>query len=95
MRNRITLAAALFAGLAMAPNAMVSNATAQTVGVFTPAISADQAQEIAALNGVIGIRKIEFDDRMWKIEGLDRAGRRVEMKISPNTGEIVRLERFD
>jgi hypothetical protein len=32
---------------------------------------------------------------MWKIEGLDRAGRRVEMKISPNTGEIVRLERFD
>jgi hypothetical protein len=95
MRNRITLAAALFAGLAMAPNAMVSNATAQTVGVFTPAITVDQAQDIAALNGVIAIRKIEFDDRMWRIEGLDRAGRRVEMKISPNTGEIVRLERFD
>ena len=88
MRSGIAIAAIVFACLAAAP------AAAQTVGVYAPAISAEQAQDIAAINGVIAIRKIEFDDGRWKIEGLDREGRRVEMKIHPRTGEIIRLERY-
>jgi Peptidase propeptide and YPEB domain len=57
-------------------------------------VTADVAQDIAVGNGVIAIRKIEFDDGAWKVEGRDREGRRVEMKIHPTTGEILRLERF-
>jgi Peptidase propeptide and YPEB domain len=54
----------------------------------------EQAQDIAVVNGVIAIRKIEFNDGAWKVEGRDREGRRVEMKIDPGTGEILRLERY-
>jgi Peptidase propeptide and YPEB domain len=89
MRNVIP--AMLFACLAFSPPA-----AAQTVGVVVPGagVTADVAQDIAVGNGVIAIRKIEFDDGAWKVEGRDREGRRVEMKIHPGTGEIIRLERY-
>jgi len=89
MRIRIVIPAIVVACLAAA-----TPAGAQTVGVFVPNVSAAEAQNIAALNGVIGIRKIEFDDGAWKIEGLARDGGRIEMKIHPQTGEILRLERY-
>ena len=50
---------------------------------------------LAAFNGVVIIRRIEFDDGAWKIEGRDRSDRRVEMTIDPETGEVAQLERFD
>jgi len=90
MRIRIALPAALIAGMAL----WSLPASAQTVGVFVPPLSAAQAQDIAVANGVIAIRKIEFYDGAWKVEGRDREGRRVEMKIHPATGEIIRLERY-
>jgi hypothetical protein len=46
------------------------------------------------INGVIAIRKIEFDDGAWKVEGRGRDGGRIEMKIHPQTGEILKLERY-
>jgi len=70
-------------------------AQAQTVGVGEPVIAIDEARDIAAFNGVVAIHKIEFDEGYWKIEGVDRANRRVEMRIDPQTGEIAELERFD
>jgi len=70
------------------------HAAAQTVGIYAPTVSVEQAQDIAVVNGVIAIRKIEFNDGAWKVEGRDREGRRVEMKIDPGTGEILRLERY-
>jgi hypothetical protein len=88
MRIGITIPAILVACVVAA-----APAAAQTVGVYVPMISADQAQDIAVVNGVIAVRKIEFDDGAWKVEGRDRDNRRVEMKISP-TGEIIRLERY-
>ncbi len=89
MRYRIATAALALACLAAAP------AVAQTVGAGSPTVSVDEARDIAAFNGVVMIRKIEFDDGVWKVEGRDRADRRVEMKIDPRTGEIAELERFD
>jgi len=90
MRNRIALFAILLAALAAAPNAM-----AQTVGIAPAPLAPDQVQDIAAFNGVVAIRKIELFDGTWKVEGLDRAGRRVEMKVHPITGEIMKLDRYD
>jgi len=90
MRNWITVPTVMCACLLATPLAM-----AQNVGAYAPPVSWDQAQEIAVVNGVIAIRKIEFDDGNWKVEGRDRAGRRVEMRIHPRTGEIEQLERYD
>jgi len=70
-------------------------ATAQTVGVGPPAMSVDQARDIAVMNGVIAIRKIELYDGTWHVNGRDEAGRRVEMQIDPRSGDIAHLERFD
>jgi hypothetical protein len=85
-------AAALLILTAAAP---LGTARAQTVGVGPPMVTIDEARDIAAFNGVVIIRRIEFDEGVWKIEGRDRSDRRVEMRIDPESGEIAQLERFD
>jgi hypothetical protein len=89
---RTLFAAALLIMTAAVP---LGTASAQTVGVGPPTVSVDEARDIAAFNGVVIIRRIEFDDGAWKIEGRDRSDRRVEMTIDPETGEVAQLERFD
>lgn len=91
MRNNLAIAMLLGAGVMLGSAA----ASAQTVGAGNPLVAVDEARDIAAFNGVVAIRKIEFDDGYWKIEGRDREDRRVEMKIDPRTGEIAQLEKFD
>jgi hypothetical protein len=90
MRTWIVIPAMLFAHLALS-----TPAASQSV-IFVPGtgVTADVAQDIAVGNGVIAIRKIELDDGAWKVEGRDREGRRVEMKIHRSTGEIIKLERY-
>jgi hypothetical protein len=90
MRSWIVIPALLFACLALSLPAAAQNVILLPEG----GVTADVAQDIAAGNGVIAIRKIELYDGAWKVEGRDREGRRVEMKIHPATGEIIRLERF-
>jgi hypothetical protein len=90
MRTRIATVVLLSACIA-AP----LGARAQTVGLGPPGISVDQARDIAVMNGVIAIRKIELYDGNWKVEGRDEAGRHVEMQIDPRTGAIAHLERYD
>jgi len=87
---RTLIPATLFALLTLAAPAAAQNV------IFVPGtgVTAAVAQDIAVGNGVIAIRKIEFDDGAWKVEGRDREGRRVEMKIDPSTGEIIKLERY-
>jgi hypothetical protein len=84
---RTVISAILLVSLAVSPYAAAQ-------GTYVPAISVAQAEDIAVVNGVIAIRKIEFNDGAWKVEGRDREGRRVEVKIDPGTGEIIRLERY-
>jgi hypothetical protein len=90
MHTWIVIPAMLFACLALSSPAVSQNV------IFVPGsgVTADVAQNIAVGYGVIAIRKIEFDDGAWKVEGRDREGRRVEMKIDPGTGEIIQLERY-
>ena len=89
MRNSIAIATLSLMCLAAAP------ASAQTVGVASPRVTVSDARDIAVANGVLYIRKLEFDDGKWKVEGRDVAGRRVEMEIDPRSGDIAQLERFD
>jgi hypothetical protein len=95
MRNRIAIVTLLSAGIAAPLAANPPSALAQTIGVAPPMLSVSDARDIAVMNGVIYIRKIELDDGMWKVVGRDQAGMRVEMEIDPVTGEIAHLERFD
>ena len=90
MRIRVATIALLSACIAAPLGAM-----AQTVGAGEPMVSVGEARDIAVMNGVHYIRKIELDDGKWKVEGRDDAGRRVEMEIDPRSGEIAQLERFD
>jgi hypothetical protein len=89
---RTLFAAALLILTAAVP---LGTARAQTDGAGPPMVTVDEARDIAAFNGVIIIRRIEFDEGVWKIEGRDRSDRRVEMRIDPESGEIAQLERFD
>src|ERR1700750_2021467 len=90
MRNRIALVTLVSACIAAPLGAM-----AQTVGVGPPVMPVDQARDIAVMNGMVAIRKIELYDGKWHIEGRDQSGMRVEMQIHPRTGTIAHLERFD
>jgi hypothetical protein len=94
MRNRIAIVTLVSASIA-APIAAPLGAMAQTVGIGPPVMSVDEVRDIAVMNGVIAIRKIELDDGKWKVEGRDQSGMRVEMRVDPRTGEIAQLERFD
>lgn len=43
--------------------------------------------------GYSNIRDVEFDDGLWKAEARDSAGRDVELRLDPDSGEIVGKEK--
>lgn len=96
MRTAVTAAAFVAALIA------VPCANAQTVGVappdeivVPPPAPIDQARNVAAMNGVVDIRKIDFYDDAWHVEGRDVSGHHVSMTIDPRTYTIAHLERYD
>jgi hypothetical protein len=90
MRNRFA-ALALASALSFAPFA----AFAQVVVPAGAELSADDARDIAAEQGIVAINQIDFDrdDNRWQIEGRDYQGRWVEMEIDANTGVVVEIDR--
>ncbi len=74
--------------------AVPASAPAQTVGVAPDTITVDEARDIAGMNGVVAVRKLELYDGAWHVEGRDEAGEHVEMTIDPRDGRITWLERF-
>jgi hypothetical protein len=97
MLNRIAFITLVSACIAAPLGAM-----AQTVGVAPPDVVVvpppapiDQARNVAAMNGVVDIRKIDFYDDAWHVEGRDESGHHVWMTIDPRTYTIAHLERYD
>ncbi len=90
MPNRIAMITLVSACIAAPLGAM-----AQTVGLGPPSMAVDQVRDIAVMNGVVAIRKIELYDGTWHVDGRDQSGMRVEMQIDPRTGTVAHLERFD
>lgn len=43
--------------------------------------------------GYTDVHDVKFDDGMWKAEGNDVAGKKVEVLLDPNTGRIVGKEK--
>jgi len=91
MRSTLAAAALLLTFVAVPPSA-----PAQTVGAAPPdRITVDEARDVAAMNGVVEVRKLEFYDDAWHAEGRDETGRHVEMTIDPRDGRVTWLDRFN
>lgn len=58
------------------------------------AVSEHEAAEIAAAEGIAVIREIREKRGQWKIEGTDAEGRKAEIIIDGDTGEVVKLETY-
>jgi uncharacterized membrane protein YkoI len=55
-------------------------------------VTEEQARQIAAERGIVKITEIERDDGEWEIEGRDKSGRKIEIDINGQTGEVVKYE---
>ena len=53
---------------------------------------ADVQAKLAAA-GYTNVHDVDYDDGMWKAEGDDPAGKDVEIRLDPRTGEIVGKEK--
>ena len=100
--ERTTMRTSVAAAALLAAVVAVPCASAQTVGVGPPDVEVmpppspvDNARNIAEMNGVVDIRKIDFYDDNWHVEGRDRSGHNVSMTIDPRTNTIAHLERYD
>lgn len=58
------------------------------------AVSEHEAAEIAAAEGVAEIREIKVKRGQWKIEGTDADGRKIEIVIDGDSGEVVKFETY-
>ncbi len=56
-------------------------------------LSASQIHTILTSAGYRNIRELKFDDGFWEADATNPAGLRVELKIDPRTGTVVREER--
>ena len=56
-------------------------------------ISIHDARAIAAMNGVVAIRDIQFFDGKWVIRGKDEVARNIKIEINGRTGRIEWLNR--
>lgn len=53
---------------------------------------ADVRAKLAAA-GYTNVHDVKFDDGVWKAEGDDPAGKDVEIRLDPKTGEVIGKER--
>ena len=72
---------------------LASPAAAQSI---VPAVSMNEARQIAAEAGVVAIESIEMDDDgRWEIEGRNSAGQEMDIEIDATTGRIVSMDTDD
>jgi hypothetical protein len=95
MHKSIIAAAIAIAALAVPTGALAQGVVyAAPPVVYSGPVTALEAQDIAAANGVIAIRDIYLDEGLWKLKGRDGAGARVEMRIDQMSGAVVSLNRY-
>ena len=91
MRNHKTSIALVALTLALGGLAFTPKAAAQVR--IPQQVSLDYARKVAAMNGMVAIREIEFYDGRWKIRGKDVAARDLKIEINGRTGMIQSLDR--
>ena len=91
MRNRKTSIALVAFALAFGCLALPPAAGAQVV--LAQQVSMDEARFIAARNGLVAIREIEYYGGKWQIWGKDVNARNMKIEINARTGFIEWLNR--
>lgn len=57
-----------------------------------PALSGRDVMARLDAAGYRNIRKLEFDDGLWKVYATDREGRRVKLRLDPDSGSVISSE---
>lgn len=57
-------------------------------------VNVADALEIAAAEGIVEVREVKARRGLWKIEGADSSGAKLEIEIDGETGEVVKRERY-
>lgn len=57
-------------------------------------VKESEAIEIAVEEGLADVREVKARRGVWKIEGTDKDGVKIEIEIDGNTGEVVKVERY-
>jgi uncharacterized membrane protein YkoI len=56
-------------------------------------LTIEDARNMAFDKGIVTIREIELDYGIWKSEGRDASGHKIEMEMDAASGEIVKIKR--
>ena len=48
---------------------------------------------MAFAKGVVTIEEIKLDHGVWKVQGRDAGGHKIEIEVDAGSGEIVRIKR--
>lgn len=65
-----------------------------TPGVGNDILSAQDIVRVLEAAGYRHIHDVEFDDGFWEADAINRAGQRVELRMDPRTGAVLR-EKLD
>lgn len=57
-------------------------------------VTRDEALEIAEAEGLESVREVKARRGVWKIEGSDADGVKLEIEIDGDTGRVVKVERY-
>ncbi len=57
-------------------------------------VTRDEALEIAEAEGLESVREVKARRGVWKIEGSDVDGVKIEIEIDGDSGRVVKVERY-
>ena len=58
-------------------------------------LTIEDVRTMAFDKGVVTIKEIELDHGLWKVQGRDAGGHKIEMRVDAASGEIVKMRRND
>lgn len=90
-RLRILLAALILAGSSAAPAIAQRGGDDRSFAGFQ--VSRATAVDIARAQGMRDVREVKARRGVWKVEGTDANGARMEVEIDGFTGAVVKVER--
>lgn len=56
-------------------------------------VTVDEVRDMAFAKGIVTLKEIELDHSIWKVEGRDGTGHKIEIEMEAGSGEIVKIKR--
>ena len=58
-------------------------------------LTIEDVRNMAFDKGVVTLKEIELDHGIWKVQGRDASGHKIETRVAAASGEIVKMRRND